>query len=235
MADGRTSRDKSTYYFKDLTGIRFGNLVAIERAGKTEWGNVLWKCQCDCGKKRVVPSGKLLSHRVSNCGCRTSELKRKNAEKHGLTSYNIKPRTFIIWNGMKARCLNTKSISYKNYGGRGITICKEWMSFENFHNWAMQNGYSDDLQIDRIDNNGNYEPSNCRWVTREENSQNCSYNHFIEIMGIRKTVSEWLRLLEIPRSTAYKHLKISDEAFVSYAISKKGQVFFINKFLGGTA
>ena len=216
---------------RDLTNMRFGQQVAIRPCGKNKSGNILWLCKCDCGNTHVVPSGKLVQGKSKSCGC----YRRKNStcmlEKHGITTGG-KPRTFIIWNGMKSRCLNHNSTSYKNYGGRGISICDEWLVFENFHNWAMANGYKDWLQIDRIDNDGNYEPSNCRWVTRKENMRNCSYNHYIEIMGMRKIVSDWIKELGISKTTAYKYLKISDKAFVEYVINKKGQIYFINKFIG---
>lgn len=215
---------------RDLTNQRFGRQVAKEPVGKNKYGNVLWFCECDCGNEHIVPSGKLVQGKSRSCGCLAREMHIKQLEKHGITTGG-KPRTFVIWNGMKSRCLNPKSVSYKNYGGRGISICNEWMNFENFHNWALGNGYSDDLQIDRIDNDGNYEPNNCRWITKKENMQNCRYSHFVEIMGIKKIVSEWIRLLEIPKSTAYKYLKISDKAFADYAINKKGQVYFVNKFM----
>lgn len=227
MSDGRTTRDKSTYYFKNLTGKRFGKLVVMEKVGSNKWGNVLWKCICDCGNIKTYPSGKLTSGSSNNCGCITSEIRRQKASKHGITAGG-KPRTLVIWNGMKARCFNPKSTSYKNYGGRGITICEEWLVFENFHNWAITNGYADDLQIDRINNNGNYCPENCRWVKREENMRNCSYNHFVEIMGVRKTVSEWIKELGISKSVAYRHLNISDDNFVNYVLSVRK-----NKFIGG--
>lgn len=191
--------------YKDLTGKRFGRQIAIKQVGINKYGNYLWLCKCDCGKEHIVPSGKLVQGKSTSCGCYALEVKTKSLEKHGITTGG-KPRTFIIWNGMKARCNNPKSTSYKSYGGRGIKICDEWMAFENFHNWAIINGYSDGLTIDRIDNNGNYEPCNCRWISATENKKNQRKTRYITIEGETKSISEWCKSLHLSKSTFYKNL-----------------------------
>lgn len=152
----------------DLTGMRFGNQVAISRAGSNNWRGATWLCRCDCGNEHVVSSQKLLSGKSKSCGCLRKKIVIDRPTKHGLTA-GKKPRLFTIWNDMKARCLNPRSISYRSYGMKGVTICDEWLDFESFYRWAVSNGYSDELTIDRIDNNGNYEPSNCHWITASEN------------------------------------------------------------------
>ena len=149
---------------RDISNQTFGYLTALHIVGTNKWKNKLWLCRCTCGNEKIFPQGKLVQGRATNCGCKTTQLKRKAASKHGITAGG-KPRTFIIWCGMKARCNNPKSVSYKSYGARGIEVCDEWMVFENFHKWALANGYEDGLEIDRIDANANYCPSNCRWVT----------------------------------------------------------------------
>lgn len=236
--DGRFTRDKSTYFRKDLTGKKFGYLTVICDVGRNKSGNILWECKCDCGNKKIVPGGKLTSGRATNCGCMTKSIKSKSASKHGLTAGG-KPRTFIIWNGMKARCYNEKSISYKSYGARGISICDEWLSFENFHNWAIKNGYEDNLEIDRIDNDKGYSPDNCRWVSSHFNRMHQRNFRNIEILGITLNISQWCRECNVSKSTAYKLLKKSNEDFVDYFENKiltgKGQQYFINKFLSKAA
>lgn len=117
-------------------------------------------------------------------------------------------RLYQIWNAMKQRCSNPKAISFPRYGGRGITVCVEWEnSFEAFRDWSMSNGYSDELTIDRIDNGGNYEPLNCRWVTNKEQQNHTSYNHLITHNGKTLNVTQWAELLGIPRNVLYNRIR----------------------------
>lgn len=199
---------------RDLTGMRFGRQIAIRQAGKNAYGNILWLCKCDCGNEHTVASGKLVSGKSKSCGCLAEDVRRAMLTKHGITSHGKKPRTFIIWNGMKARCFNPKCISYKSYGGRGITICDEWLTFENFHKWAINNGYSDGLQIDRIDNNGNYEPNNCQWVNAHDNRVKQRKNRYITVSGETRTISDWIRVTGVSKSTAYKYLNKGETEFI---------------------
>ena len=222
--------------FLDLTGKRFGRLLVIKKAGVDKWGSTLWECKCDCGNAYIARSGKLVQGKTTNCGCYTSELRSKAAAKHGLLKHGIKPRTFIIWNGIKARCLNKKSISYKNYGARGITICDEWLYFENFHNWALRNGYKDDLTIDRIDNSKGYSPDNCKWIPWKENLMKQRRYILLTVDGETKTLSGWSKFLSVSRwiLTKYFHLKGKEEtekAIADCVHLGKGQVYFVNKFL----
>ena len=137
----------------NLMGRRFGKLTVVAEAPKNSSGKVQWLCRCDCGKERIVISTILATGRVTSCGC----------EK------NAKQRLFQIWADMLARCNNPHIACWKHYGGRGIEVCAEWMKFANFKAWAETTGYSNDLTIDRIDSDGNYEPDNCRWITLYEN------------------------------------------------------------------
>ena len=123
--------------------------------------------------------------------------------KHGLRD----TRLFSIWSNMKTRCYNKNVRSYKNYGGKGITICDEWLeNFEKFYKWSMSNGYSDELSIDRINPNGNYEPTNCRWVNSKIQANNTSRNHMITHEGITLTVMEWSERLNVKYRTIMSRL-----------------------------
>lgn len=121
---------------------------------------------------------------------------------HGLS----RDRLYGVWSTMKSRCSNPKNRKFYRYGGRGITVCEEWQTFEPFYEWAMANGYSDNLSIDRIDNNGNYCPENCRWATNQEQANNTSKTIKIEFNGETKTLSEWADSIGINRECLWKRI-----------------------------
>lgn len=171
----------------DLTGQKFGRLTVLSRTEHETRKGVFWLCRCDCGKETVVASGKLKSGTTRSCGC--SRKGKTSAFRHGMS----RTRLYSIWGKMKERCSNPKDPGYKNYGGRGIKVCGEWQDFLGFYDWSIKNGYSDDLSIDRINVNGNYEPSNCRWADRITQANNKRSSRFIECNGIKKTISEWSR------------------------------------------
>lgn len=152
----------------DLTGQKFGRLTVIERYGVRD-GHAAWMCECECGNRTVVNGRWLRAGRTTSCGCYHKEMLSERSTSHGMTN----SRLYRIWHNMKNRCFYSGDKHFSDYGGRGITVCDEWKnSFEAFHDWAMPNGYADNLTIDRVDNDGNYEPSNCRWITMKEQCKN---------------------------------------------------------------
>lgn len=175
----------------DLTGKRFGRLKVIMRDGAIGSGRTKWLCECDCGNRKSVVGAYLTQGCTRSCGCLHAEIlvkQNKSAEKIASTAkwngiYKRKhggtgSRLYKIWNGMKGRCYNANDPSFKHYGGRGITVCDEWRTdFDAFRAWAMENGYDENAAygvctIDRIDMNGAYTPSNCRWVSIAEQNKN---------------------------------------------------------------
>lgn len=158
---------------KDLAGKRFGRLVAIEYLGKSRW-----LCKCDCGNDTIVLSSALVHGSTESCGCLARELRIEGSRKSLTTHGKRYTRLYSVWASMKNRCYNPHEKSYRYYGGRGISICAEWLNdFAAFYEWAMSNGYDPNAPkgkctIDRIDVNGNYEPSNCRWVDMATQNKN---------------------------------------------------------------
>lgn len=186
--------------FIDLTGRRFGRLTVVALAGISKGRNAIWLCRCDCGKEVEVQSRNLKSGRSKSCGC----LKLDLLNKHGMS----KTRLYSEWHGIKVRCLNEQDAHYPNYGGRGITVCPEWVdSFEAFRDWALANGYRDDLTIERKDNDGPYSPDNCRWATPKEQHNNKRSNRLITFNGETHTVTEWAAITGIDRHALYSRLK----------------------------
>ena len=194
---------------KDLSGqkfVRWNVLCRVEdRVSKSGIHHTRYRCICDCGTERNVDATSLLSGRSKSCGClareTSSNVCRNNFKTHGET----KTRLYQIYAGIKKRCLNKNSYNYADYGGRGISICDQWLdSWESFRDWARTNGYSDELSIDRIDVNGNYTPDNCRWVGRVAQANNRRSSRHITYNNESHTIAEWAKILDIPYKRLHK-------------------------------
>ena len=196
------SEKTSERSLKDLTGKKFGMLTVLKRA-ENVGKNTMWLCKCDCGKETTTSGGRLVSGVTRSCGC--LKFVGYNWKHEGANT-----RIYNIWSSMKQRCINPNSHAYKWYGERGISICTEWLGehgFENFREWSLSNGYEENLTIDRIDNNGNYEPSNCRWVDMKTQENNKRGNRIIEYKGESHTITEWSEITGIKIGTISSRLK----------------------------
>lgn len=179
--------------YENLIGKRFGRLIVVREANRTKRG-MSWLCKCDCGNEKIVCGRDLHSGKTKSCGCLSAESRKKPKRiTHGLS----KTRIYRVYRSMISRC----SPNYHNsnaYYQKGISVCEEWLNkngFENFYKWSMENGYSDELSIDRINNDEDYSPENCRWTTMKEQENNRSNNITIEYIGETKTLKQWSEYL----------------------------------------
>lgn len=181
----------------DITGQKYGRLTAIKISGKRGRERV-WLCQCECGNQVEVTRGKLRSGHTRSCGCLFLDMMTQTRTTHGKS----KTKFYHMYRTMITRCENPNHKNYADYGGRGISVCNEWRdSFEVFEKWSMGNGWKPGLTIDRIDNNGNYEPENCRWVNHHIQGLNKRNNCLITINGRTQTLQEWANETGINRTT----------------------------------
>lgn len=182
----------------NLAGLKFGRLTVIKKVKNNKKGNSQWLCRCDCGNEIIVFSNNLCRGNTKSCGC----LRKDNAKILFTKHNNCNSRLYVVWRDMKRRCTNPHAKDFINYGANGIKVCKDWNSFQNFYKWAMENGYDENAKkgkctLDRINNNGNYEPNNCRWVTVKEQANNRKTNHFITINNETHTIAEWAEIYNI--------------------------------------
>ena len=197
---------------RDLTGEKFGRLTVIEldrRKAKNPKGyRYYWKCKCECGKETIVCGEMLTEGRTKSCGC----YRRENTIKMRTTHNKADTRLYNVWMSIKGRCNCKTSTSYKWYGARGITICDEWLDYENFYIWAISSGYDETAArgkctIDRIDVNGNYTPDNCRWVNQKEQTRNTRRTLKFTIDNVEKSLIEWCEIYNIPYDRAIQRIK----------------------------
>ena len=177
----------------DLSGERFGRLTAVARSPERfgRYRRTAWICRCDCGKTVRVLTADLRTGNTRSCGCFFRDLQSTRKRTHGFTCGSRKPRLYRIWTNMRQRCLDPNYTNAHRWGGRGITVCDEWSDFEVFRSWAVANGYADGLSIDRIDNDGNYEPSNCRWATPKEQARNTRSTRYLTHNGVTLPAADW--------------------------------------------
>lgn len=173
---------------EDITGLKFNRLLVLKRVENNKNGQAMYLCKCDCGKTIITRGNAVQGGHSKSCGCLQKERVSKTFYKHG-DSFE---RLYQIWADMNSRCVNNHYKYWHRYGGRGIKVCDEWKDeYLPFKEWAISNGYKENLTLDRVNNNGNYEPSNCKWVTRKEQANNRYTNRFIEFNGEIKDMKQW--------------------------------------------
>lgn len=196
--------------YKDITGMVFGRLTAISFLEKRN-GSPYWTCKCTCGNESIVRKGGLVNKRSQSCGCLSREWAKSGLHslKHGLTRKGKGHKLHWVWSAMKERCDNPNVGQYNNYGGRGIKVCEEWYDLSKFHKWAIASGYEEGrkLSIDRIDNNKNYCPENCRWVDQKTQSRNKRNNVILTYNSESRTLVEWAEIIGIHHDTLRGRLR----------------------------
>lgn len=181
---------------KDLSGERFGRLVAVSLVERDKDRNHKWLFRCDCGAEKVIRVNLVKQGKTSSCGCLFSEMMAARNTKHGLSKDN--PKEYRSWKDMRSRCKNPNDTDFANYGGRGIKVCPEWSDFSAF--FSDMGSRPDGFTLDRIDVNGDYSAGNCRWASAPTQARNKRNNNNIEIGGITKTLTEWCREYGVERS-----------------------------------
>ena len=183
----------------DMLGRRFGRLVVVAEAGRDRWGQARWRCRCECGGETTVRGHALRTGHITGCGCGRGNPRHRQSGIH-------RSKTYEVWLQMLARCTNPRNRAWSHYGGRGITVCERWRSFENF--LADMGERPPGLSIDRVDNERGYEPGNCRWATRREQSANRRTSRFLTVRGERVCLAEWARRSGLAPSTIASRLKL---------------------------
>jgi hypothetical protein len=212
---------------KDRTGFRYGRLTVIRFSEERKSGGVCWVCECDCGKEIIVSANSLATGNTVSCGCYNLDKIKERQTKHGHSSNGIISPEFRTYRNMKMRCYDTKNKSYKNYGGRGIKICDRWL--ESFENFLQDMGLrpSPNHSIDRFPNNdGDYEPGNCRWATRYQQGRGRTDNEWREFEGKRMILTDWAISVGTNYINFEKHLrrgKTFEETIAFYRERNKKQ------------
>lgn len=191
----------------DLTGQKFGRLEVLQFV-EIKNHHSYWLCKCNCGNFTQVTNSQLKSGKTKSCGCLRKEIAKQNAKKLKTTHNLTNTRLYNVWRSMKKRCYLKTHKAYKDYGCRGIKVCEEWKNdFMSFYNWAIKNGYQENLTLDRIDVNGDYESNNCRWVNWKTQQNNRRDNIHIQYNGENKTIYEWANMFNIKYYTLWWRIK----------------------------
>lgn len=184
-------------------GDKYNRLTAVK-----EIDNRKWLFRCICGNEKVISKYDVQKGHTKSCGC----LQRENTSKAKRTHGDTDSRLYYIWENMKKRCYKPNSDRYKNYGARGIAICDDWKNnYSNFYKWAYKNGYNDNLTIERIDINGNYEPSNCTWITMKDQAKNRTSNKWVYIDNLKYSPQELEKIYKISVKTIYARIARGDK------------------------
>ena len=211
----------------DITGKRFGRLVALEYIGKSRW-----LCQCDCGNKKVIRTDHLKNGATISCGCYNREASSKRNRKHGMTA----SPEYYAWAHMIKRCENPTDSRFYRYGARGITVCERWKGQNGFQNFINDMGRrpGPKYSIDRINNDGNYEPSNCKWSTMLEQSNNKGNNRLISYLGETKTLKEWSRELGFDYKNIWERMNCGWDFEMAIKMEKRETVRHLVEYKGVT-
>jgi len=196
----------------DISNKKYGKLTAIKKAFYKK-GKSYWVFRCDCGNEKIIIKDNVVKGQTKSCGCLQKEIAKITQLKNRAIHKKSRTRLYNVYSAIKARCYNKNVNNYNRYGGRGITVCDEWKNnFMSFYNWAIKNGYKENEKrglctIDRIDNNGNYCPENCRFVNNTIQARNTRKNHNITINNETKTLTEWIHIYKICQSTFFNRKK----------------------------
>ena len=186
-------------------GDKYNRLTAIKFNHKNKWGQPYWLFRCDCGQEKVINASNVKYGYVKSCGCLLKEITTKRNTSHGMAG----TREYNIWNHIKDRCLNKNNSHYKNWGGRGITVCNRWLKFENFYA-DMGKAPTIKHSIDRINNNGNYKPENCHWANLKEQANNRRNNRLLTFNNKTMTIAQWTSKTNLKYATLYARINKYD-------------------------
>lgn len=219
----------------DITGHRFGRLTALEVVGTApNHGGNLWRCKCDCGNEHIVAYSKLSHGKSRSCGCLRREISANRQLKHASSRRSKRTRLYSIWLGMRERCSYEKNVNYPAYGGRGIKVCEEWnKDFCKFQEWALANGYTESLTIDRIDADKGYNPQNCQWIPMLENRIKQRKSRLFSFNGMTKSLTAWAKIIHMAPSRLSDYFKAHGEEstrlFLYEILKKKGVLPLIER------